>query len=142
VRFLPNPDGNSYGGSASTSEGKVDQPPKTLKCYKCGGNHRVAVCPKVKDREELKRIFDNYRQKRLAKKNNQQPVLPSIGENTNTLGALLNNVIECRAALDSCASHTFVPAGMLEKLKKSSTKIVTTVPVAQKVAWVSDGHHL
>ena len=59
-----------------------------------------------------------------------------------TLWELLNDVVECRAALDSCASHTFVPAGMLDKLKKESTKIVITVPVAQKVAWVSDGHHL
>ena len=45
-RFIPNPESNSNGGLASTSEGKSDQPPKTLKCYKCGGNHRVGSVPK------------------------------------------------------------------------------------------------
>src|SRR4051794_34063828 len=72
-----------------------------------------------------------------------QTTLPRIGaEVDDIIKAMLNDVLECRAILDSAASHTFITRHQLQRLKLRCPERIKEYEVPQRASWILDGIYM
>lgn len=112
--------GNNDKQTAS-GKGKKTSPPLSG-CLKCKGEHWVKDCPQKPSAEEIRKLYDDFRDERSKTRTGKEYSGASTKSITATRNASMISItiggLDCAALLDSGADITVIPRNLMDVLKK------------------------